>query len=199
MINYKNSRMFPIGNAAANNDLERLIEQSKAVWADMTPEQQAEHRQAQRASFARGMAPCEHGKADWEQCGDCWAEHRARKKSMNVEDRASQLEFITRVLKAVPDDEHKLMWRDGNDQIKFSVICNDWFYGGADAEEITPENIDLLERSMSDATAAGHWEYGLELFCARARGMRPQEAFYQGLNDQMIALLNDCGPEKADG
>lgn len=35
----------------------------------MTPEE----IQAQRESFARGMAPCEHGDPDWETCPQCLA------------------------------------------------------------------------------------------------------------------------------
>ena len=37
----------------------------------LTPDQQAEMWQAQRESWARGMAPCEHGDPDWETCPKC--------------------------------------------------------------------------------------------------------------------------------
>jgi hypothetical protein len=54
-------------------DLSLLIE--KARNHVMTPDEIG----AQRQSWIRGMAPCEHGDADWETCPDCWAEYRERK------------------------------------------------------------------------------------------------------------------------
>lgn len=47
----------------------------KASRAAMTPKARAklekEERQAQRESWVRGMAPCEHGVLDWETCAQC--------------------------------------------------------------------------------------------------------------------------------
>lgn len=43
----------------------------------MTPAE----REAQRESFARAMAPCEHGHRDWETCPACRALSRNKKEN----------------------------------------------------------------------------------------------------------------------
>lgn len=37
----------------------------------LTPEQKQAMYDAQRESFIRAMAPCEHGDPDWETCPEC--------------------------------------------------------------------------------------------------------------------------------
>lgn len=56
-------------------ELTALIERARAMVDAMTPEERAAMIRAQRDSFIRAMAPCEHGNPDFEQCGECWAEH----------------------------------------------------------------------------------------------------------------------------
>lgn len=48
-----------------------LLEQALARIDAMTPEEREAMYQAQRESWARAFAPCEHGVADWEDCADC--------------------------------------------------------------------------------------------------------------------------------
>jgi len=67
--------MFKPGQSFSDAELERLFAEAEARFAALTPEQQAAHRQAQAESWARGMAPCEHGVADWETCPDCRKAH----------------------------------------------------------------------------------------------------------------------------
>jgi hypothetical protein len=59
------------GEQEKRPDLQTLLARSVAAYNAMTPEQRAVHDEAQRQSWARGMAPCEHGVADWETCPDC--------------------------------------------------------------------------------------------------------------------------------
>lgn len=54
-----------------------LIDAAEARYQAMTPEQQEAMWKAQRESFVRGMAPCEHGIADFEDCPDCRAKYRS--------------------------------------------------------------------------------------------------------------------------
>ena len=61
-------------------ELERLVAEAEARFAALTPEQQAEHRRLQAESFARSMAPCEHGVTDWEDCAACRDEARGLRK-----------------------------------------------------------------------------------------------------------------------
>jgi hypothetical protein len=45
----------------------------KAVdwWKTASPAEREAMHKAQRESFARAFAPCEHGVADWEDCPKC--------------------------------------------------------------------------------------------------------------------------------
>jgi hypothetical protein len=52
-------------------DLAELFARAKAKVEAMSPAERASMYEAQRQSWARGMAPCEHGVADWETCPDC--------------------------------------------------------------------------------------------------------------------------------
>ncbi len=51
------------------------LAQIEAVRSAMAPADraalEARERQAQRESWIRGMAPCEHGILDWETCDQC--------------------------------------------------------------------------------------------------------------------------------
>ena len=81
------------------------------------------------------------------------------------------------------------------------VNCSDvFFWGTADFEQVTAENIIELERACSDAQAAGDFNevYGPELFCARVRKMRPQGAWYKGDADSkaLRELFDACGPRR---
>lgn len=63
--------MAAIRSRTKERDLQSLIDASKARVAAMAPEERAAMYQAQRESFARAMAPCEHGVSDWEECPQC--------------------------------------------------------------------------------------------------------------------------------
>jgi hypothetical protein len=47
----------------------------------MTPDEREAMMAEQGKSWVRGMAPCEHGVSDWEQCPDC----RARRLALSRE------------------------------------------------------------------------------------------------------------------
>lgn len=50
----------------------KLVAEANARFTALSPEQQEAHREAQRASFVRAFTfRCEHGMADFEQCGEC--------------------------------------------------------------------------------------------------------------------------------
>ena len=123
------------------------------------------------------------------------------------------MDFVERVLRVFEEyDAHdELYWRTGkrygggefNKPASFFVNCNDVFcWGSADLEEVTPENIDVLEQSYADAKAAcecGHIYGAAMLFCARVRKMRPQGAAYPKDHPELWPLLDACGPERAVG
>ena len=83
-----------------------------------------------------------------------------------------------------------LFW---NEELEFSVICNDIFWWGtADLEEITEETIDDFETALIDGGIA----WGATLYCARMRKMRPQGAMYEHINKDVWYLFDACGPER---
>lgn len=96
-------------------------------------------------------------------------------------------------LMAQNDACDELYWSvkpDGD--LRFWIICNDVFWwGAADAEDVTPENIDVLRECLEiDAL------WGPTLFCARVRGMRPQGAMYKHIDEEMWPHFDACGPER---
>lgn len=53
-------------------ELKALLDRARISYARMSPEQKTAHDKAQRESFIRAMtARCEHGRLDFEQCGEC--------------------------------------------------------------------------------------------------------------------------------
>jgi len=52
-------------------DITLLLARARERVASMTPTEREAMWAAQRESWVRGMAPCEHGVSDWEDCPDC--------------------------------------------------------------------------------------------------------------------------------
>lgn len=83
-----------------------------------------------------------------------------------------------------------------------AVNCNDLFYWAtSDAEDITPDNIEELEKAMADVKTASpndndFVDHGMSLFACRVRKMRPQPPCYKTITPELHALFNACGPER---
>jgi hypothetical protein len=94
--------------------------------------------------------------------------------------------------------EQILLSLDGP-RISIAVNVSDVFaWGCADAEDITPERLPILERAWRDCEAADGGEWIAELYAARVRGMRPQGASYPS-SAAVAALFDACGPERPTG
>lgn len=56
-------------------DIAGMLREIENFRASLPPEERIElerkERLAQRESWVRGMAPCEHGDPDWETCSKC--------------------------------------------------------------------------------------------------------------------------------
>ena len=88
-----------------------------------------------------------------------------------------------------------LMW---NEDLEFSVICNDTFaYCSADAEDISSqEDLDLLMRCMEDCVEADGTHgsaYASILYVARKRKMRPLYEVLSHIPVGICDLLEACG------
>jgi hypothetical protein len=111
-----------------------------------------------------------------------------------------------RVLKIFSEHDacDEVWWRTDGEYapVTFLVNCNDLFYWGcADAEPVTKDNIDNLEGAYSDAVNASKDGeiYAHLLFCCRAREMRPQGAYYDHIPKEMWSMLDACGEDRETG
>lgn len=96
-----------------------------------------------------------------------------------------------------------LFWRVDDGVVNVFTNCSDTFaWGCADAEQITAENVDLLESTRLEAEAllgryrAYAWPL---LWCARVRGMRPQGAAYKHIDAALHPLFDAAGPPREAG
>lgn len=114
--------------------------------------------------------------------------------------------FVLRVLalfdgfRGLSNDD--IWWRTDAPEynpITLFVNCNDLFYWGvADCEEVTPENVELLEKTIKDVEkATKRRRFADLLFAARVRGSRPQNAYYRYLPEELWPLFDACGPQRA--
>lgn len=95
-----------------------------------------------------------------------------------------------------------LFWRcDDAGRFKIFINCSDFFYWGtADAEPITDDNIGLLEETFREVQELKGNKWDADdaplLFCARVREMRPQGAYYKHLDEDLHHLFNAVAPER---
>lgn len=139
------------------------------------------------------------------------------------------IEALARFFRVLDDaDQHDGFWWRANEPqyepFKILINCNDLFYWAcADAEEVTPDTLDVFERSIRDVGALherwGKWlttnvrdgakkmsdpdappyvatSLGLLLYCARVRKMRPQGAFYDAFPPEVADMFDAAGPER---
>jgi len=114
--------------------------------------------------------------------------------------------FIMLVLRVTDRAEigEELMWNVSRfDTVEFSIKCSDeFFWGCADAETITPENIGTLMRAIADVSAVSIYTFrATTLFCARVRGLRPQNRWFDYIADEpaVVELFKAAGPPREAG
>lgn len=99
-----------------------------------------------------------------------------------------------------------LIWRTQprddrpDDPIRFYALCNTFFYWAtADMEEITPNDLDLLEECLHDLRKACPDDGGVwltELYVCRKRKLRPLQGWFSPMTDAIRALFLASGPER---
>lgn len=81
-----------------------------------------------------------------------------------------------------------------DEELKFFVDCSDFFFWAtSDCEELTEEDLPLLNKSIEEA---GDELTGALLYCARKRKMRPQGAYYSILKKETWHLFDACGEKR---
>lgn len=103
-------------------------------------------------------------------------------------------------------DSEDIYWHESETgELQMLVICNDVFWWGtADLEAITADNVALLEQCFADVAAIQcpdkPWmvdqHRALTLFCARIRKMRPQGRLYDYIDKELHPLFDAAGPER---
>lgn len=79
----------------------------------------------------------------------------------------------------------------------FAIKCSDMFcWACADAEPITGEDIPLLQKALEETDTGMGSIWGGLLFVARKRGMRPQGAAYDYIDNELWHLFDACGPKR---
>ncbi len=154
----------------------------------------------------------EIARTDWRRCPGCgleWPHPSVTSglfcpsclKAGAIHADQGKVDFLFRWL-ALADKweiQDGFFWRCEGKDIHIFVICNDLFYWGtADLEELTAENIDSYEQTYKDAETAlqfGHC-HADELWCCRVRKMRPQGACYKSIPKELWPLFDTCGPER---
>ena len=99
-------------------------------------------------------------------------------------------------LAAKHDFIYDIAW---NEDLVFSITCNDVFHRAADAEEITSqEDVDMIEQAAKELLeinpSADVW--ATFLFIARKRKMRPLCNWHLGIDNEIVELFNACRPER---
>lgn len=101
---------------------------------------------------------------------------------------------IDKVLEECGIDDDFLFFDARRNQ--WAVNCNDLFvWATADQEPITEKNIEIFEKSVREIPNTT----GFELFAARVRKMRPQNACYRNIPSRYWKLFDECGPEREVG
>lgn len=106
--------------------------------------------------------------------------------------------LVMRVLSATAFDNcDDVWWRVDAEYapITIFVSCNDlFFWGCADCETVTADNVHILEQAYEECPHNGG-----NLFCCRVRGMRPQGAYYKFLSAEEKQIFDACGPIRGVG
>lgn len=122
-----------------------------------------------------------------------------KQRVLTLFDELDMARFVFRVTRALEDDASDLIWRFENGAPKLYILCSDLFYWAcADAEDVTAQNVEVLEQAMKDAAAVDHRHYGALLFCCRVRKMRPQKPVLGRLDDKLRPLFEACGPGRSE-
>jgi len=118
---------------------------------------------------------------------------------MELNIQMTKEELALEVMKIVEfDNTEDIWWRclgEEYEPITMFAACSDVFWWGcADSEEITPDNLELFRQSYKD-----YEEYGGVLFSCRVRKMRPQGAMFDYIDPEHRHWFEACGPVREAG
>lgn len=116
----------------------------------------------------------------------------------NTEYDNSKLAYKVMALFEMGETRDTLLWHCEDGRFAMSANVSDVFdWGSADAEDITHETLPILADAFRDLKARnGDTEWLAELYAARIRKMRPQNAVLNDMTPEIRALFEACGPER---
>lgn len=127
-------------------------------------------------------------------------------KLANLQARYDSISHFCEVMRFCAEHDmtsHIIVHVGDDSKLEVAADCSDCFWWGcADAEEITSENFQLFRDTVTeceslDASSENFASlYAGELFAARVRKMRPQGASYELYHPALWPLFNACGPER---
>jgi hypothetical protein len=118
----------------------------------------------------------------------------AGQRGMTSEETMTVLRFLVERDMAIDK-----FYFDTDNGIVIAENCNDlFFWACADAEDITPSDLPMLEQAIKDCEAVGSClsAYAGTIYACRKRGMRPQNPCYSGYPKDLWPLLDAAGPER---
>lgn len=128
------------------------------------------------------------------------------RKLSDLQSRYDSISHFCEVMRFCSEHDmtsHVIVHVGDDSKLEVAADCSDCFWWGcADAEEITPENFQLFRDTVTeceslDASSKNFASlYADELFAARVRKMRPQGASYELYHPALWPLFNACGPER---
>jgi len=102
------------------------------------------------------------------------------------------IEDVATVVNAAFQHDVDLFWYINDDEeVRAAVNVNDtFFWACSDCEDVEAEDVP----SFNEAFILGGYMYGAEIYAARKRGMRPQNAVINKAPPEVLRAFLDAGP-----
>lgn len=104
------------------------------------------------------------------------------------------IDEVKAVVAAAWNADIELYWYiDENDEVRAAVNVNDtFFWGVSDCEDVEAEDVPMF----TSASLIGEGVYTADIYAARKRGMRPQNAVINHAPPEVRKVLLEAGPER---
>lgn len=120
----------------------------------------------------------------------------ARLSAQGAETPSINAIFLNLITGLARAHELAIRFEDKSGKLICVIDCGDVFHPAADSEEVTPENLVVLQDCIRDCGMHDLW-LG-ELFVARIRGQRPMPSIMKLMAPELIPLFEACGQDRAD-
>lgn len=119
-----------------------------------------------------------------------------------MKDKDKALDLILRAFVVFDDFQCShtwLGWRTDGEYapVSLSVSCSDLWNPGSDSDDLTVDNIGVLEKALEDIKAIHPKGRGQTpvLFCSRLRKKPPPESYFKYIPKEIHHLFRECGED----